>query len=940
METSEITSLIVTQDAPPVRETRLFKENRALFAEIAVDSAGLTEGLTYKVPPALAESIEPGQLVWVPLKQNRAQGIVMSLSERRPEFTTRELSEIAHPRPVLLPYQLNLARWMSQYYLSSLYEAAALMLPPGLSRAAKPTLTLTAEGAAEAERQGTLSGLDTNELFLLELIKQFGSMKSKVGSKQTKTQKIFTIEDTEVTEVSQLETRNQKLETRNSSPDNQQPTTDNPEVLLSELKTEYTARRAKTTFERTVRSLEAKELVQRGFLLPRPGVKPKIKPFVRLSEWLLERADDDEAILERLGRAPRQKRILDYLRAELVPGYLMPADEVCLATDSDLKVIKSLAAKGFVEIEEREVRRDPLANRPQRERAEEPPLLTYRQSLVWRELLDKFLQAAPQTFLLHGVTGSGKTELYLRAIARVLREGKQAIVLVPEIALTAQTVDRFAARFPGRVAVRHSALSAGEAYDEWRRARDGGADIVIGARSAIFSPLPRLGLIIIDEEHEWSYKQDDKPGGNGPLYHTRAVANEITRLTNTRLILGSATPAIESYFQAEIGQYHLLELPDRVTPTPLHRGDAPSATPLPLPPVQVVDLRQELKSGNTSIFSRSLRQYIKETLDAKRQGILFLNRRGTATIVMCRDCGYVMKCEACDTPLAFHGDIDRLICHRCNLRQPYPENCPNPKCHSERIRHFGTGTKRVEDELLKLFPQARVMRWDQDTIAEGGRDSYQILFDKMSNFEADLLVGTQMIAKGLDLPLVTLVGVINADTGLYLPDFRATERTFQLLTQVAGRAGRRSEPGRAVIQSYTPEQYAIAAAAHHDYASFYRQEIGFRREHGYPPFARLIKLVYSHKQEHKARQEAESVARLLTLHFEEAEIEPSAWDFIGPAPAFTHKLRGMYRYQLIIRLHVLSADAHPAELVVRRVLGQLRPQLHGWSLDVDPQSVL
>jgi primosomal protein N' (replication factor Y) len=900
METIEVASLITLPETP-VQNGPQVAEARAVFAEVAMDSPGLSEALTYRVPSALVELIQPGQLVWGPLKKGRAQGIVLSVSERSPDFKTRELSEIADTRPVLLPHQLELAGWMSRYYLSGLYEAATLMLPPGLNRAAKPTLTLTTTGQKEAEQQGTLSGLDGNELFLLQLILEISRKKNH--------------HDTE----------------------EERPT----EALVNDLKNQYTLRRAKTTFERTVTRLEEKGLVQRGFLLPRPGVRPKVKPFVRLAEWVLERPEDDELILQKLGRAPKQRQVLEILRRELEPGYLMPADEVCLLAETELSMLKTLTKKGLLEMEDREVRRDPLANRPQREKAEEPPLLTYRQSIVWRELLDNFLQPGPQTFLLHGVTGSGKTELYLRAIARVLREGKQAIVLVPEIALTAQTVDRFAARFPGRIAVRHSALSAGEAYDEWRRTRDGDADIVIGARSAIFSPLPRLGLIIIDEEHEWSYKQDDK--GN-LFYHTRAVAQELARLTGAKVILGSATPAIESYFQVEAGRYKLLELPDRVAPVSAHRPDEPAASPLPLPPVQVVDLRQELKSGNSSIFSRSLRHYLKETLDREQQAILFLNRRGTATIVMCRDCGLVVKCEECDTPLAYHADLERLVCHRCNRRQRYPDFCPNPDCKSEKIRHFGTGTKKVEDELLKLFPQARVLRWDQDTIAEGGRETYQVLFDKMARHEADFLVGTQMIAKGLDLPLVALVGVVTADTGLYLPDFRATERTFQLLTQVAGRAGRRGGPSRAVIQSYTPEQYAIAAASHHDYAGFYRQEMTFRLEHGYPPYSKLIKFVYSHKQETKARQEAEGLARFLSIMLDEAGVDPSAWDYIGPAPAFQHKLRGHYRYQFILRIHVPEAapEIDPDDQAIRRVLlsQPFRRELHGWSVDVDPQSVL
>ena len=864
------------------------------YAQVAMDSPGLTTSLTYGVPPHLAEVIQPGQLVWGPLKQGRAQGIVLAINDWEPtDFQPRFLTDIVDLRPALWPYQLELVGWLSAHYYCGLYEAASLMLPTGLSRAAKPTL-----GRTEAGRAFLLPpGLGSNELFLLNLLGE--------------------LEPNDLDEAAE------------------------PSVLLADLKKVFVVKQGKTTFDKTVRLLEEYGLVRRGFLLPRPGVRPQLKPFVRLAPYLLDVPADDPTILKKLERSARQRQVFEIMRRDLEPGYLMPADEVCLAADTDLKTLKNLAAKGLLEIEEREVRRDPLANRPQRLVAEEAPLLTYRQSLAWRSLLEGFQTPGPQTYLLHGVTGSGKTELYLRSLGRVLKEGRQAIVLVPEIALTAQTVDRFAARFPGRVAVRHSKLSAGEAFDEWRRARDGDADIVIGARSALFSPLPRLGLIIIDEEHEWSYKQDESFSG-GPLYHTRTVALELARLTGAKVILGSATPAVESYFQAEQGSYGLLTLPERVSPR-VQDGE-PSAEPLPLPPVQIVDLRQELKAGNSSLFSRDLSRLLKDTLSAHRQSILFLNRRGTATIVMCRDCGTVVVCDACDSPLVWHADLDRLICHRCGRRWATPSNCPNPECNSPRIRHLGAGTKRVEDELQRLFPTARVMRWDQDTVAEGGRDSYQTLFDRMANHEADLLVGTQMIAKGLDLPLVETVGVVTADTGLYLPDFRATERTFQLLTQVVGRAGRRSTPGRAVLQSYTPDHYVIQAAAHHDYATFYAQEIAFRYEHGYPPFSRLIKFVYSHKDEGRARLEAEKLARELQFQFEEAgiELEAGIYDFIGPAPAFQHKSHGVYRYQFILRIYEVGPDdpQREAARIIRRIIGDKRSHWHGWTVDVDPQSVL
>jgi primosomal protein N' (replication factor Y) len=871
-----------------------------LYAEVAVESQGtLLSGLTYSVPRELEEFIQPGQLVWVPLRKRQAQGIVLSLGEQQPDFPTRNLLEIVDQRPLLATYQLELARWLSEYYCAGLYECAILMLPAGFTRYAKPTLILANEA-----REGLLpAGLNQNEYFLVELLRQM------IGE-------------------------------RTAEPEEEEET---GEVLLSDAQKAYNAKRAKSGFEKAVKCLEEYKLVKRGFFLPRPGVKPQIKLFARLSPLI---SLQDESLLKKLARAKKQKTVLEYINASAEPDYLLPADEICEATGVQPAFLRAMAEKGLLEVEEREVRRDPLANRPQRERAEEPPILTYQQAQVWRELLDGLQTPGYKTYLLHGVTGSGKTELYLRAIARTLRDGKQAIVLVPEIALTAQTVDRFAARFPGKVAVRHSKLYPGEAYDEWRRTREGEAQIVIGARSAVFAPLVNPGLIIIDEEHEGSYKQDDSEGRLGmPLYNAREVACEIGRLTGAKVILGSATPSIESYFRTQMGEFKLLELPERVaaphaaTETSLDK----TVGTLPLPPVQIVDLRQELKSGNTSIFSRVLRQQLKQTLEREQQAILFLNRRGTATVVMCRDCGYIEQCPNCETPLVWHGDLEILICHRCGQHAPHPIRCAN--CNSQRIRYFGTGTKRVEEEVLKLFPEARVLRWDQDTIGEGGRDSYQTLYDNMANHEADILVGTQMIAKGLDLPLVSLVGVVTSDTGLYLPDFRATERTFQILTQVAGRAGRRTNSkgvARAILQTYTPDQYAIQAASRHDYISFYRQDLEFRAQRLYPPFCKLIKFVYAYPKEERAQLEIGRVASDLKFQFNELDIPPESWSMVGPAPSFQRKYKGLYRYQFVLRIHrPESFPPDEAELAMRHVIMRLRPQLvHGWTLDVDPQNML
>ncbi len=543
------------------------------------------------------------------------------------------------------------------------------------------------------------------------------------------------------------------------------------------------------------------------------------------------------------------------------------------------------------------------------------------------------LELPSRAFLLHGVTGSGKTELYLRAIELTLALGRTAIFLVPEIALTPQTVRRVAARFPGRVAVVHSELSEGERYDTWRRARDGLVQVVVGARSAVFTPLQDVGLIILDEEHDPSYKQD---AGERLPYHARALAEEMMRRNHGVLILGSATPDVESTYRAERGEIEKLELPQRIMGhrariyeqaeregvMPRYRPAADDAVMIDLPPVQVVDMRSELKSGNTSIFSRSLQQGISEVLDQHEQAILFLNRRGQSTYVFCRDCGYVARCPRCDTPLTHHRAGSALRCHHCGFQQPEPSVCP--QCGSRRIKFFGAGTQMVEQALVEMFPHARVVRWDSDTASSA--EAHEAILQRFVDRKADVMVGTQMVAKGLDLPLVTLVGVVSADIGIALPDFRAGERTFQLLTQVAGRAGRGLLGGRVILQTYQPEHYAIAAAAKHDYAAFYQREIAYRREIGYPPFRRLVRMLFRFPNETQAQREAERAASLLRHRIDSQHM--TGTELIGPAPCFFTRENNIFRWQLLLR----GVDPTPA------LEGIDIPK--GWYVDVDPVEVL
>ncbi|MCB0150442.1 MAG: primosomal protein N', partial [Caldilineaceae bacterium] len=461
-------------------------------------------------------------------------------------------------------------------------------------------------------------------------------------------------------------------------------------------------------------------------------------------------------------------------------------------------------------------------------------------------------------------------------------------------------------------------------YDVWRGIRAGRYDVVIGPRSALFAPMPRLGLLVIDEEHESTYKQAAEEWGSYQVfYDARAVARRLADLTGSVLIFGSATPSLETYLAAEQDDLILLEMPRRVMG---HRvtTTGEEVEYAELPPVEVVDMRQELRAGNRSIFSRTLSSQMMLTMEAHQQAILFLNRRGTNTFIMCRDCGYVEECTRCEVPLTYHETTARLVCHHCNRTYPVPVECP--ECGSKRIRFFGAGTERIEEAVKEILPQARVLRWDADTT--GRKGSHEAIMAAFAAHEADILVGTQMIAKGLDLPLVTLVGVVAADVGLFLPDFRSSERTFQLLTQVAGRAGRSERGGRVVIQTYRPDHYVIQAAAHHDYAGFYAREMQFRREHGYPPIRRLARLIFWEKRPDVARREAERMAAELRHRVEKMGVEGEGITLLGPAPAFFERYRGYYRWQILVRAPEPAALLRGLDIPF------------GWRVDVDPASLL
>lgn len=559
--------------------------------------------------------------------------------------------------------------------------------------------------------------------------------------------------------------------------------------------------------------------------------------------------------------------------------------------------------------------------------------LTPAQAAALAAVKEAQTRASGQVFLLHGVTGSGKTEVFLRAAAESLAAGRQVLLLVPEVALVPQTVERVRSHLgSARVAVAHSYLGGRDRLDYWERVVSGEADVVVGARSAVFAPLVRLGLIVLDEEHEDAYKQEEL----APRYHAREVAAARAGNEGATLILASATPSLESYQRALEGRYTLLTLSERVAGRPM-------------PPVEIVDMRAELAAGNRSPFSRVLQSALGAALAAGRQSILFLNRRGHSTFVLCRDCGWVARCPECDVSLTYHSPGADLMCHYCGHHSTAPESCP--ACSGHRVRYFGAGTQKIEDEVTRFYPEARVIRLDADVVRRRGEAGRALAL--FASGQADVLVGTQMVAKGLDLPGVALVAAVSADSALHLPDFRASERTFRLLTQAAGRAGRGSEPGRVIIQSYNPEHAVITAAAAHDYRTFARAELDSRRGLGYPPWSHLVRVEFSDAAEPAARSAAESfVAALEPAGFAPtgASIMPGGLPrarFAGPAPAPLARLRGRYRWHVLVFCPDLDAGLEQVGRAVltatgRPARGGRRKRAQGPSIavDVDPVSVL
>jgi primosomal protein N' (replication factor Y) len=840
----------------------------SLFARVAVNFPQAVGTFDYGLPEDLTGRVQVGSFVKVPFGQFTVQGIVLALSGESAVQEVRPVEELLDPQPVVTRQQIALAEWLAENTLAPLALCLDLMLPPGLAQQVEMRVRAVSPAPDGGE------GLSALQRGLVGLLQKHRELRGGQLARH------FPYQD----------------------------------------------------WRTAVRQLKDKGWVQTESYLPPIAVHPKMVRTARLACS----PQEAERSMASLGKSPALLRRQTMLRFLIDEGQAVDVAWLYAVSRGTRQDLLALEERGLVITGESEVWRDPLAG------LKVPPatsvILTDDQERAWTAIQE---QMAPERdartrkpVLLQGATGSGKTEVYLRAVERALALGQQAIVLVPEIGLTPQTAQRFAARFPGRLALFHSGLSMGERYDTWRRVRAGQLPVVIGPRSALFMPLGRLGLIVVDECHDDSYDQEDRE----PYYHAVDAALVYGQITGATVVLGSATPGTSLAYRARREGWAYIRLSTRVaadtTPGEVaqsaDRRDAETTAQrtrpvgtlrLPMPSVELVDMREELRRGNRSVISTTLQEALVRCFRADQQAILFLNRRGSATFVFCRSCGYSLTCPRCGTPLTLHQAQARMICHHCGYERLVPEKCP--RCASTDIAKYGLGTEGLETAVRALLPDARVLRWDADSARRKG--AAELILSQFRRHQADILLGTQTLTKGHDFPLVTLVGVILADAPLNLPDYRAAERTFQLLTQVAGRAGRSSLGGLAIFQTFQPEHYAIQAAKAQDFDEFYQQETVRRRELGYPPFSRLVRLEYRHRDGARAREAALEMARRLKAWIDQEGFTET--ELIGPVPCYFSRLNGEYRWQILLR------GPDPARLLRDK-------RLRDWKIEVDPASLL
>ncbi|MDJ0774778.1 MAG: primosomal protein N' [Mastigocoleus sp. MO_167.B18] len=883
------------------------------WVEVLVDCPGATGIFTYRLPSHL--QVKAGDILSVPFGTQIVGGIAVRLlfmpNVDFPKEKIRDIEDIVSVG-FFPKYYWQLLNRVAAYYYTPLIQVIRVSLPPGLlGRSQRRIRLIRRQKKVNLEQVNpeTINPETINpEIINPEIINQ-----------ETINQERFNLKKINPKQVSQEQkTENSHLDSSNS---NEQ------ELLLSDilpllslparkilqlLQTQAVGDYSFVYLQRQIRgaSRGVKELIGRGLVESYLEAPRLARPKLQKAVILINDLSENEL-------TSRQQEILAVLRRR---GGELWQTELLQACHTSTSTLKKLVQKGCILIEERErLRTERSPQTGETLTGEQVKSLTPAQSTALEVIqeLDGYAKV-----LLHGVTGSGKTEVYLQAIAPLLVEGKSALVLVPEIGLTPQLTDRFRARFGNKVFVYHSALSEGERYDTWRQMLTGEPCVVIGTRSAVFAPLPNLGLIILDEEHDSSFKQDSP----APTYHARVVAQWRAELEGCLLVLGSATPSLESLISAigdekqrdwEQGtnKTHYLSLPERVHSRPL-------------PPIKIVDMRLELQQGNRSIFSKPLKAALLNLQKKRQQGILFIHRRGHSTFVSCRSCGYVLNCPNCDVSLSYHhtepGAQKLLRCHYCNYACAHPPNCP--QCSSPYLKFFGSGTQRVAQELSRQFPELRFIRFDSDTTRRKG--AHRQLLSKFANGEAELLIGTQMLTKGLDLPQVTLVGVVAADGLLHLSDYRASERAFQTLTQVAGRAGRGEDPGQVIIQTYNPDHQVIEAVQNHDYQSFTNTELEQRQALNYPPYGRLILLRLSSPEEIQVQKTAQAIAAVLK--------SGNGFDVLGPAPANVLRVANRFRWQILIKF---APDALP-QLPNWEEIRQLCPQTVSLTIDVDPLNMM
>lgn len=829
-----------------------------MYINVLIDRPvkGADNGFTYEVPPSWEGQIKAGIRVSVPFGRQYLVGFVMDRVDELPDdlapSKVKKIKAIIDSEPVLSPELIKVGDWMSARYFSRLASIYQAMLPAGIKTESskKVICQLAADQILDLD-------LDDSEQELLNHLA-----------------------------FCRIAREGQILD---KYPDSWDTILDLAKAGHIQIVEEH-KKQAQTQYQQ--------QLI-----------------------WVNSDIDDyssEEDLAKVFGRAKRQLDIAKFLLANkytLAHNQSIAINELedRLGAKTSLRsVLKTMAARGYVRLLQVERRRIP--NQELSGDNFVRPTLTSDQEAAYESIINSYRDQEDQTFLLHGVTGSGKTEVYLQAIDAVIADDKEAIVLVPEISLTPQMVERFKLWFGDRVAVLHSRLSIGERHDEWNRIRYGEAKVVVGARSAIFAPFSNLGLIVIDEEHEGSYKQEENP-----KYDAREVAVYRSKWHKCPIVLGSATPSIESKYMAGRGRYHELRLDRRVNEQIM-------------PEMTVIDMRKEMSRPDHHILSQALVREIGVNLARGQQTILFINRRGHSSFVICRECGHVAFCPHCSIGLTYHKRKDSLVCHYCGHEEKNYKKCE--VCQSEEINLFGLGTEKVEEEVRKFYPEARILRMDMDTTARKGQ--HQKIINSLAKGQADILIGTQMVAKGLDFPKVTLVGVISADTGLYIPDFRSAEKTFQLITQVGGRAGRHQEAGRVIVQTYNPSHYSIQYAVNYRYNEFYEREIRARQELGYPPFSRLIFIIVSHGSEQIVR----NFSSLLARRIREKNQEENPLYILGPTPAVLARIKNSYRYSLIIKY----ASWQETNTLIRQVLDDLEEEIQKnkivVDIDVNPQTLL